>query len=97
MTNNAEVNYWKRYKEKQQERRKRRLPIRIAALLSLRKQGFTVEQKAAGQFRINGRLDIFPLHSCYTDIKEKVRGRFKTTTAYDIRLFVKRFFRKLTK
>ena len=97
MTNNAEVNYWKDYKATQQQRRNKRLPVRIGALLSLEKQGFTVKKITSRHYRINGRLDVWPLHSRYHDLQLDARGGFKSTTAYDIRKFIKNYFKQYGK
>jgi hypothetical protein len=74
-------------KEEQKERRAKRLPGRTAEILSLKNDGFDVEQLTEYQFRINGRLDLFPTHNRYHDTRKNVRGGYGAVIP-----FVKKFF-----
>lgn len=54
------------------------LPIRQAEILALRDHGYTVEQKTPYHFRINGTLDLFPVHLRFHFIPTNTRGRYRT-------------------
>ena len=75
---------WRAYREAQQARRATRLPIRTEAILALREEGFRVEPQTPYQFRINGRLDLYPVHNRWHDTKTNQRGGAK-----DLVVFVK--------
>lgn len=75
---------WDQWKHDQQQRRAKRLPIRTEAILHLKVQGYDVEQKTETHFRINGRLDLYPIHNLWHDIKTNERGGAK-----DLAVFVK--------
>ena len=77
---------WRDSRLEQQERRRKRLPIRVAELMELKKAGFTIEQKTPYQFRVNGVLDIYPIHNRYHDLQTGERGGFR-----DVRDFVVQF------
>ena len=79
---------WDTYKEEQKKRRAERLPRRSRELLSLRKEGFKIEQKTRYHFRVKDVLDVWPTHNRYHDLKNNKRGGFM-----DVRSFVKRFFK----
>lgn len=74
--------FWKDHRQAQQERRAERLPIRTNQILALRKMGFKVEQKTEYQYRINGYLDIYPIHNRYHDIKLNKRGGFRNVISF---------------
>lgn len=78
---------WREYREEQVVRRQERLPRRTAQLLTLRNEGFEIEQKSPYQFRVNGVLDVWLTHNRYHDIKANKRGGFP-----DVAVFVRRFF-----
>ena len=78
---------WHDMREAQQERRAKRLPLRTTEILSLKDDGFDVEEKTPYQFRINGRLDLFPTHNRYHDIRKNIRGGYGAVIP-----FVKKFF-----
>ena len=78
---------WREQREAQQARRFARLPKRVERLLALRAEGFEIEQKSPYHFRVNGRLDVWPVHNRYHDLKLKKRGGFP-----DVAVFVRRFF-----
>src|SRR5688572_28549993 len=59
---------WKDYRQAQQDRRALRLPIRTEEILALRQDGFDVRQLTEYQFRVDGKLDLYPTHRRYHDI-----------------------------
>lgn len=69
---------FKEYRKAQQERRAARLPVRTKEICNLVMDGYSVERMTDYQFRINDRLDIYPIHNRYHDIKSGERGGFKT-------------------
>jgi len=77
---------WRDYKEEQQARRLKRLPIRTRQIIGLKESGFTVRQLTPYQFRINENIDVFPIHNRFHDIKKNRRGGYK-----DINLFVSKY------
>lgn len=79
---------WDWYRREQQERRAKRLPIRTDAILHLRAQGYTVQQLTEYQFRVNGRIDLYPIHNRWHDLKTQERGGAK-----DLATFIKERFR----
>ena len=79
---------WQQYRREQQLRREKRLPVRTDAILSLRRQGYIVEQKTDYHFRVNGRMDLWPIHNRWHDLKTQERGGAK-----DLAIFVKERFR----
>lgn len=76
-------------REAQQERRRKRLPIRTDAIRSLAAEGFRIEEKTPYQFRIEGVLDVYPIHNRYHDLKRNRRGGYR-----DVREFIHRFFNR---
>ena len=89
MSTNETSELWRDYREEQKTRRLERLPKRTEEILSLSKLGFKVEQKTEYQFRINDRLDLYPIHNRYHDIEKNRRGGYKNVCE-----FVNRFFAK---
>jgi hypothetical protein len=85
---NAETEFWRGYREEQRKRRAARLPKRTEALLALRAEGYEIEKKTEYHFRVNGRLDVWPTHNRYHDIRTGKRGGYP-----DIVRFIKRFFK----
>ena len=73
---------WVEYHEEQRQRREKRLPIRTAAILALEQEGFVVQKLTDYCFRINGRLDLFPIHNRWHDIKTNVRGGAKDLAVF---------------
>lgn len=80
---------WRQHKELQRLRRNKRRPERMDKLLTLRKEGFSIELKSEYCVRINGRLDIWLTHNRYHDIRENKRGGF-----VEVQTFVRRFFQR---
>jgi hypothetical protein len=75
---------WDWYKHEQRKRRAVRLPIRTDAILHLKAQGYDVEQKTEHHFRVNGVLDLWPIHNRWHDLRNNERGGAK-----DLAIFVK--------
>jgi hypothetical protein len=69
-------------KEHTREQRAEKRAAGTTEILALRDRGFKVEELTDCQFRINGRLDLFPTRRRYHDIKANRRGRY--TAAVDI-------------
>lgn len=81
---------WDHYRIEQKMRRRQRLPVRTATIMELRDEGYSVKQMTEFQFRVKGRLDIYPIHHRYHDIKTGERGGFKY-----IKDFVREYFYKI--
>ena len=75
MSDDSEL--WKDYKEAQQDRRAKRLPIRTEQILSLRSRGLQVKQLTPYQFRINASVDVWPIHNRYHNLNTNERGGYK--------------------
>ena len=75
---------WDFYKHEQQRRREARLRPRTAAFLAVREEGYEVEQKSLYHFRVNDRLDLYPIHNRWHDLQTQERGG-----AQDLAQFVK--------
>lgn len=80
----------KEYRALQKARRIQRLPIRQAIIMSLRSEGYRIVKLTEYHFRINDRLDIYPLHHRFHDIKKGTRGGYPRIDS-----FVKRFFERV--
>lgn len=65
---------WESYRGQQKLRRKDRLGHRTDKILALRKQGYIVEELSPTHFRINSRLDVWPIHNNWHDLKTRERG-----------------------
>lgn len=85
----SESEGWTEYRQAQKERRAARLPKRQATIERLASEGFKVDKKTEYHYRINGRLDIYPIHHRYHDIVTNKRGTFQA-----IHSFVHGFFPK---
>ncbi len=70
------------YKEAQRERRLKRLPIRTAEILALRSEGYRVVQKTEYHFRINGTIDLWPIHNRFHILKTNQRGGAKNLAEF---------------
>ena len=79
---------WRNHRKTQQERRAHRLPHRTIQILSLSKEGYWVKQLSAYQFRINGVLDVYPIHNRWHDTKTGQRGGYA-----DAKTFIRNFFK----
>jgi hypothetical protein len=67
----------KEYKEAQQKRRAERLPVRQQEIEELTPY-YNVAKLTDYQYRINGILDLFPIHRRFHNIKTNKRGNYKT-------------------
>lgn len=80
---------WDFYKEAQKSRRETRLPIRRRQILGLRSKGFNVRELTPYQYRINGEIDVYPIHNKFHNLKSGRRGGYK-----DVEQFIDRHFHK---
>lgn len=64
------------YKDAQQKRRAERLPIRQAEIFELEDLGYVVKKLTDYQFRINGLIDVYPIHKNYHILKSNKRGTY---------------------
>lgn len=78
---NETTEMWKDHRRAQQERRADRLPAATEEILALNQAGFTVQKLTDYQFRVNGRLDLFPTHRRYHDVVANRRGSYSTARA----------------
>jgi len=67
----------KDYREAQQKRRAERLPTRQEEIENL-SPDYNVKKLTDYQFRINGILDLYPIHKNFHNIKTNKRGKYKT-------------------
>src|SRR5262245_27159045 len=82
---NEETELWREYRRAQQQRRADRLPPRTAEILALRGKGFHVEALTDYQFRVDGALDLFPIHRRFHDLKRQQRGGYQNVLDIAIR------------
>lgn len=68
---------WQAYREEQKQRRSERLPIRQEEIESLSEKGYEVKRLTAYQYRIDGRIDLYPIHNRWHDLKTGRRGGHK--------------------
>jgi hypothetical protein len=66
----------KDYREAQQKRRADRLPIRQKEIEALAPE-YEVRKLTDYQYRINGILDLYPIHQNWHNIKTNKRGNYK--------------------
>lgn len=71
-----ESEFFQKYKDDQKERRAVRLPVRQEEIEGL--DGYEVKKLTAYQFRVNGVLDLYPIHKRWHNIKTGKRGNYKT-------------------
>lgn len=76
---------WREYEQAQRERRAARLPIRTQEILDLRGDNFDVRPLTEFQFRVDGRLDLYPTHRRYHDITSGHRGTYHNAYAVAVR------------
>jgi hypothetical protein len=69
---------WREYRREQQQRRTDRLGPRSDEIRALAGQGFTVREMTAYQFRVDGALDLYPIHRRYHLIKSGKRGGYRS-------------------
>ena len=69
--------FWRDVKQASREHKGRVMPERVAEIRALRERGYRVEELNAGiQFRINGTLDLYPVHRRWHFIPANSRGRY---------------------
>lgn len=68
---------WTQYREDQKERRQTRLPIRQQEIEELAELGYSIEKKTEYQYRVNGVIDLYPIHNRWHNIKTGKRGGAK--------------------
>lgn len=73
---------WDWYRFEQKKRREKRLPVRTEKILALKRQGYDVEQKTEYHFRVNGVLDLWPIHNRWHDLKTGERGGAKCLATF---------------
>ena len=76
---------WKEYKEAQRKRRAERVIIRRRQILGLRRLGYEVIQLTPYQYRINGEIDVYPVHNRFCKLCYRRWGNYK-----DVEELVKR-------
>lgn len=67
----------KDYREAQQERRAKRLPIRTDEILELRSFGYTVRKFTDYQYRVNDLVDLYPIHHRVHWLKANKWGEYR--------------------
>lgn len=67
---------FKQYREAQQERRKKRLPIRTQEILDLENNGYKIRKLSDYQYRINEQIDLYPIHRNFHHIRTQKRGNY---------------------
>lgn len=72
---------WKDHRKAQQDRRAARLPVRSDDIRRVETAGYAVRELTPYQFRIDGRLDLYPIHKRWHDIKTNRRGSYRSETA----------------
>jgi hypothetical protein len=77
---------WREARYEQQERRAARLPIRVSEIEALQTEGFRVRKMTDYQFRINGRLDLYPIHRRYHDTRTNRRGNYQSALGVAVRI-----------
>lgn len=77
---------WREYRRAQQQRRAARLPIRTQEILKLRAKGFDVRELTEFQFRVDGALDLYPIHRRYHVLKTGKRGGYSNALACAVRV-----------
>lgn len=76
-----DATFWRDVRQAQQLRRAERLPGRQEEIEHLKLSGFTVRKLTDYQFRINGTLDLFPIHRRWHNIKTGKRGSYQDVNA----------------
>ena len=68
-------------KDAQQKRRAKRLPERQQEIENLAPE-FEVKKLTEYQYRINGIIDLYPIHKNFHDIKKNKRGMYKNALEF---------------
>lgn len=69
--------FHRQYRDEQQERRKKRLPINQQFIFDLGKLGYDVVKISDYQFRVNKKIDLYPIHRRYHNLETKRRGTYQ--------------------
>lgn len=69
-----ESDSWARYKEEQKLRREIRLPIRTEEIHQL--EDYEIQKLSEYQYRINGLIDIYPIHARFHILRKNKRGNY---------------------
>lgn len=75
------------YREAQQKRRAERLPIRQQEIESL-SPDYEIKKLSEYQFRVNGILDLYPIHKNYHNLRTNKRGKY-TSALGIVKLIIK--------
>lgn len=81
-----DADVWKEYRRAQQQRRSGRLPTRQLEILAMKQKGFDVQELTPYHFRIDGTLDLFPVHKLYHFLPLNVRGDYHNALGLAITL-----------
>jgi hypothetical protein len=68
---------WDYYRHSQQQRRVARLGSRVEAIGKLKRRGYEVQELTPYQFRINGLVDLYPIHNRWHNLHTGERGGAK--------------------
>lgn len=72
-----ESEMWREYKDQQKQRRAERLPARTDEINRLAEKGFDLKWLTTFQCRVNGVIDLYPIHNRYHFIKTGKRGSYQ--------------------
>jgi len=76
---------WRDHRQAQQARRRMRLPKRTDEIVALRNKNFDVRELTPYQFRVDGRLDLYPIHRRYHDTQTGERGNYTSALSIALR------------
>ena len=79
---NEETEFWAAYRKDQKARRAARLPACQREILDLREQGRVVKRLTAYQFRVDGAIDLYPIHRRFHVLKTGKRGTYKNALSF---------------
>ena len=74
--------FWKDYRDDQKDRRQKRLPEKTKEIYDLEQFGYVIEIKTEYQFRVNGAVDLFPIHKRYHDLRSNRRGNYRNLKTF---------------
>lgn len=69
--------WYREQREAQQERRAKRLPVRTAEIEELRRLGYKVQKLTSYQFRVDGVVDLYPIHHRVHWLKANRWGEYR--------------------
>ena len=73
---NWDTDDMREYRDSQQKRRAERLPIRQKEIEDLSPE-YEIKKITDYQYRINGIIDLYPIHRNWHNIKKNKRGTYK--------------------